>query len=151
MALNAKGECEPAKLIFRGAESPSVSADGRYVAFDTAQQLVPQDTNENVDVYVRDMDVPLIADRKDSGAYTLVSAKSGGEEPAAYAPRDPPWRAPNRAPTCGRTRRSGRRALRGVPDHRTGVRFPDGTAVDTPSEQLFVRDLQAKTTTLVTA
>ena len=48
------------------------------------QQLVPQDTNENVDVYVRDMDVPLTADRTQSGAYTLVSAKNGGEEPATY-------------------------------------------------------------------
>ena len=97
---------EAGKLIFRGAENPSVSADGRYVAFSTAQQLVPQDTNENVDVYVRDMDVPLTADRKDSGAYTLVSAKSGGEEPATYAPRSPPCRATNRAPKCGRTPRS---------------------------------------------
>ncbi len=36
------------------------------------------------------MDVPLTVDRKGSGAYTLVSAKSSGEEPAIYAPRDPP-------------------------------------------------------------
>jgi hypothetical protein len=77
-------------LIFRGAQNPSVSADGRYIAFSTAQQLVPQDTNENVDVYVRDMDVPLTAGRKDSGAYTLVSARDAGDEPATYAPRNPP-------------------------------------------------------------
>ncbi len=68
----------------RGAESPSISADGRYVAFDTAQQLVPQDTNENYDVYVRDMTVPLSAERKSSGAYTLVSAQNGSEEPPIY-------------------------------------------------------------------
>ena len=90
VAVNADGECEPSHVLVRGADNPSISAEGRYVAFSTAQQLVPQDTNENIDVYVRNMDVPLTADRKDSGAYTLVSAKSGGEEPAVYAPRDPP-------------------------------------------------------------
>ncbi len=84
---------EAGKLIFRGAQNPSISADGRYVAFSTAQQLVPQDTNENIDVYVRDMDVPLTADRQDSGAYTLVSAKSGGEEPATYTPPSPSLQA----------------------------------------------------------
>src|ERR1700735_3381508 len=81
---------EKGALVFQGAESPSVSADGRYVVFSTAQQLVPQDTNENVDVYVRDMDTPLTVDRKDSGAYTLVSAKNGSNEPATYAQRNPP-------------------------------------------------------------
>ncbi len=90
---------EKGKLIFRGAENPSVSADGRYVAFSTAQQLAPQDNNENIDVYVRDMDVPLTADRKSSGAYTLVSARDGGEEAATYAPRDPP--AARRQPRRG--------------------------------------------------
>jgi hypothetical protein len=138
------------KLIFRGAQNPSVSADGRYVAFSTAQQLAPQDNNENIDVYVRDMDVPLTADRKDSGAYTLVSAKSGGEEAATYAPRDPPlpgdtpgaevW--PNTSISA-----DGQDVVFRTTELESDL--PDHLTVDTPPGQLFVRDLQAKTTTLL--
>ena len=40
--------------------------------------LVPQVNGGRIQVYVRDMDVPLTADRADSGAYTLVSAKRRG-------------------------------------------------------------------------
>ena len=138
-------------LVFRGAQNPSVSADGRYIAFSTAQQLVPQDTNENVDVYVRDMDVPLAADRKSSGAYKLVSAMTGGEEPASYAPREPPlpganpgadvW--PNTAISA-----NGRYVLFRTPELASNL--PDHVAVDTPAGNLFVRDLSAETTTLIT-
>jgi Tol biopolymer transport system component len=141
---------EAGKLIFRGAENPSVSADGRYVAFSTAQQLAPQDNNENIDVYVRDMDVPLAADRKSSGAYTLASAKNGGEEAATYAPRDPPlpgdtpgaevW--PNTSISA-----DGRYVVFRTTELESNL--PDHSAVDTPPGQLFVRDLQAMTTTLL--
>jgi Tol biopolymer transport system component len=137
-------------LVFRGAQNPSVSADGRYIAFSTAQQLVPQDTNENVDVYVRDMNVPLDVDRKSSGAYKLVSAKTGGEEPASYATREPPlpganpgadvW--PNTAISA-----NGRYVVFRTPELASDL--PDHAAVDTPPGNLFVRDLSAKTTTLI--
>jgi Tol biopolymer transport system component len=141
---------EAGKLIFRGAQNPSVSADGRYVAFSTAQQLVPQDKNENIDVYVRDMDVPLTAARKDSGAYALVSAKSGGEEAASYAPRNPPlpgdtpgaevW--PNTSISA-----DGRDVVFRTTELESDL--PDHSTIDAPPGQLFVRDLQAKTTTLL--
>lgn len=141
---------EKGELIFRGAQNPSVSTDGRYVAFSTAQQLVPQDTNENVNVYVRDMDVPLTTDRKSSGAYALVSAKSGGAEPATYAPRssslkgDEPgtevW--PNTAMSA-----DGRYVVFRTTELASDL--PDLGAVQTPREQLFVRDMQAQTTTLL--
>lgn len=151
VALNAKGECDPSHLIFSGAESPSVSADGRYVAFDTTQQLVPQDTNENADVYVRDMDVPLGADRKDSGAYTLVSARSGGEEPALYGPGNP--RLPGNEPGSQvwpntSISADGRYVVFSTTERESDL--PDDTALSTPPEQLFVRDLLTKTTTLIT-
>jgi len=141
---------EEGKLIFRGAQNPSVSADGRYVAFSTAQQLVPQDNNENIDVYVRDMDVPLTVARQDSGAYTLVSAKDGGDEPATYAPRDPPLKGdepgaevwPNTAISA-----NGRYVVFRTTEPMSD--FPDQATVETPKEQLFVRDLQAQTTTLL--
>ncbi len=64
----------------RGARNPSVSADGRFVAFSTGQRLVPADVNGNIDVYVRDMA---------TGAYELISARDGGSVPASYAARDP--------------------------------------------------------------
>jgi Tol biopolymer transport system component len=142
---------EKGKTIFQGAENPSVSADGRYVAFSTAQQLVPQDKNENVDVYVRDMDTPLSADRAQSGAYMLVSAKDGGEQPAAYAPHVPALKgAEPGSEVWSNTSISadGRyvvfRTTEPISD------LPDRPTVDTPPLQLFVRDLQAQTTTLLT-
>jgi Tol biopolymer transport system component len=151
--LNAKGECDPSRVIFRGAENPSVSAEGRYVAFSTAQQLVPQDTNENIDVYVRDMDVPLTADRESSGGYTLVSAQNGSEEPAVYndSKINPPlaggdpgaelW--PNTAISA-----DGRYVL--FRSETVPSSLPGGSTPSTEPGQLFVRDLLAKTTTLVT-
>jgi Tol biopolymer transport system component len=141
---------EKGKVIFRGAENPSVSADGRYVAFSTAQQLVSQDDNENVDVYVRDMDVPLTADRKDSDAYKLVSAKDGGEEAAAYAPRNPPLPGNNPGAEVWpdtSISANGRYVVFRTTELESDL--PDHSALDTPPGQLFVRDLQAKTTTLL--
>jgi hypothetical protein len=137
---------EAGKLLIRGAANPSVDGEGRYIAFSTAQRLVPQDKNENVDVYVRDMDVAPGA----PGAYKLVSAVSGGEEPATYAPRPTPlpgdepgsevW--PNTAISA-----EGRYVVFRTTELESNL--PDHTAVNTPPGQVFVRDLQAKTTTLV--
>lgn len=138
------------KLIFQGAENPSVSADGRYVAFSTVQQLVTQDHNENVDAYVRNMDIPLTPSRPDSGAYTLVSARTGGDEPATYASRNPPLKGaepgaevwPNTSISA-----NGRYVVFRTTELESNL--PDHATVDTPPRQLFVRDLQAKTTTLL--
>ena len=154
VGLNAKGECDPSDVLVRGAENPSVSAEGRYVAFSTAQQLVPyvNEHNENIEVYERDMDVPLTTDRADSGAYTLVSAQNGSEEPPVYdnSKINPPlaggdpgaelW--PNTAISA-----NGRYVLfrtETVPSS-----LPEGTKLIPPG-QLFVRDLLDKTTTLIT-
>lgn len=49
---------------------PSISADGRYVAFDTSDALVPEDTNGTFDVYVRDIVT--------NGPPELVSANTTG-------------------------------------------------------------------------
>ena len=55
-----------------GSSSPSISADGRYLAFtSTAENLVPGDTNGWYDVFVRD----LVA-----GTTERVSVSSGGEQ-----------------------------------------------------------------------
>ena len=47
----------PARVI--GARNPAINADGRYVAFTTGQRLVAADANDKLDVYVRDMTVPV--------------------------------------------------------------------------------------------
>jgi len=51
--------------------SPSISADGRYVAFETISTLVAGDTNGTSDVFVRD---------RQTGVTTRVSVDSAGNE-----------------------------------------------------------------------
>jgi hypothetical protein len=52
------------------SENSSISADGRYVAFDSAaSNLVPGDTNDNIDVFVHDREL---------GTTTRVSVDSAG-------------------------------------------------------------------------
>jgi Tol biopolymer transport system component len=51
--------------------SPEISANGRYVAFDTAAKLVPEDTQFFEDVYVWD---------RETGATTRASVSSTGEQ-----------------------------------------------------------------------
>jgi hypothetical protein len=62
------------------ATLPSISADGRYVSFSTNERLLPEDdTNNAVDVYVRDMETA-----EGEPEYILVSAVNGTEEGATY-------------------------------------------------------------------
>lgn len=136
----------------RGAANPSVSADGRRVVFSTAQALAPQDTNHNVDVYVRDMDVPVGADRQASGAYTLVSARDGGDAPATYAPAALPQASGDAGADVWRNTSisadGNRVVFRTAPDAVSDL--PDHAAADVPGGQVFVRDLAARRTTLIT-
>jgi len=134
---------EDNRLVARGGQSPSVSADGRYVAFSTAQRLRPLDTNGNVDVYVRDMAVPIRA----PGAYDLVSARSGGDVPAAYAAAQPP--NPGLDPGSELTRGEAISAD-GTRVAFRSVAGSDLAGPDTPPGQVLMRDRQANTTTLVT-
>ncbi len=55
-----------------GSEWPSISADGRYIAFDSyASNLVPDDTNGHVDTFVRD---------RQTGETSRVSVSSAGQQ-----------------------------------------------------------------------
>ncbi len=55
-----------------GSSSPSISADGRYVAFESAAtNLVPNDTNGRLDVFVHD---------RTTGTTTRVSVATGGRQ-----------------------------------------------------------------------
>jgi hypothetical protein len=142
-------------VLVRGASNPSISADGRYVVFSTAQGLVPTDTNDNVDVYVRDLEAPLSGDRAASGAYRLVSARDGGDVPASY---ERPASAP---PASDAARNPGADVWPGTAISADGryVAFrtvewnsdlPDRAAGATPPGQILIRDLQARRTILVT-
>jgi WD40-like Beta Propeller Repeat len=134
-------------LVRLGAARPSISADGRYVAFATAEPLVAADTNENLDVYVRDMAIPI----GEVGAFDLVSARDGSDLPAQYGAS--PFPLPGSEP--------GADVSRGVAISADGQKvvfrteavsdLPASAAVDVPAGQVFVRDRAANTTTLITA
>jgi hypothetical protein len=142
-----EGVVESNEFLRLGASSPSISAGGRYVAFATAEPLIGVDVNDNVDVYVRDMDVPIGA----LGAFDLVSARDGGNVPASYGP--PPSPFPGSEP--------GAEVSRGVAISADGSRvafrteapsdLPASASTDVPAGQVFLRDRVADTTTLVTA
>jgi hypothetical protein len=72
------------------ASAPSISEEGRYVAFTSAAVLDPQEEGPGQEdgkgcpqVYVRDMDLAPSA----PGAYTLASAVDGGSEGLTYEKR----------------------------------------------------------------
>jgi len=144
-------------FLRRGAFNPSLSEDGRYVSFSTAQSLVPADANDNIDVYRRDMDIPLPPGGACTGAtpppcpFVLVSARDGGEMPATYA-------APGSPATGGDP---GASTSRGVALSADGQRvafiteapsdLPAQPGTETGAGQIFVRDVPNQSTTLVTA
>lgn len=67
--------------------SPDMSADGRWVVFESqADDLVPGDTNAEVDVFVRDTP---------SGVTTRGSLGAGSTVHARDRSRDPGFAAPN--------------------------------------------------------
>jgi hypothetical protein len=141
--------------LVRGASNPSISDDGRYVVFSTGQRLVAGDTNDNVDVYVRDMSIPLAPDRVGSGAYSLVSAKDGGSTAATYSRPD------SAPPALTGQRNPGSQVWPGTAISADGrfVAFrtltwssdlPNESTPDTPGGQVFVRDLVTHHTSLLT-
>ncbi len=135
---------EAGKLLVRGAENPSVSADGRYIAFSSAQKLVPLASGEDVQVYERDMEEPP----GEKGAYTLVSARdwvraaSFAKPGTAIAGGDPGAELWRNSSISANGRYVVFRTV-AVSD------LPRQGSVATPSHQLFVRDLLGKTTTLL--
>jgi hypothetical protein len=143
---------EAGKVLIHGAENPSVSAEGRYVAFSSAQQLAPHSQpahTENVEVYERDMDVAS----GQPGAYTLVSAQNGSEEAPTFDDSSIPTPVPGGDPGTQlwpntAISANGRYVLFRTDEVPSSL--PEGPTPTIPPGQLFVRDLQDKTTTLVT-
>jgi Tol biopolymer transport system component len=140
------------KVLVRGAENPSVSAEGRYVVFSSAQVMVPRSQpghTENVEVYERDMDVAP----GQAGAYTLVSAQNGSETPADYEDGLVTLPFPGGDPGAEVWPNTSVSANGQYVVFRSGElssNLPDSPTPTTPAGQLFVRDLQNKTTTLIT-
>ncbi len=134
---------EAGTLVRTGAANPSISRDGRFVAFSTGERLVPADVNENVDVYVRDMAVP-----RGPAAYRLVSARDGSEEPARYGGEGGPG-APGADVTPGMAiSGDGNRVVFRTIERTSDL--PSAAAPDVAPYQVYVRDLAARSTRLLT-
>lgn len=116
-----------------------VSHDGRYVLVATPAPLAAGDAGgATPDVYVRDMTLPV-----DAESYELVSARDGERRGASYA-------SPAAGSVAGAAGFSlsadGRRAVfvtTGASD------LPSALEPGTPPRQVWVRDLDARTTRLV--
>ena len=121
------------------AAAPSISADGRYVAFTTAAQLDPPDDGQpaSKDVYVADM-------LSTPPSYELASALDGSSAGLTYG-------------GSGGSEASGRVALsadgRKVAFFTTAASNLTGEATKTeaPAGQVALRDLDTDRTTLVSA
>jgi hypothetical protein len=162
------------------ATAPSISADGRYIAFTSAATLVPvcgtsaaaepaeakSGCEPEADrgcpqVYVRDMGPPGDPTAPTTpDAYTLVSARNGSGEGLTYAPTC-------QGGSATRLALAGAQAAAGAALSATGeeVAFtilsssnldgscsaPPSSTCTTEASQVVVRDLVLKTTTLVSA
>ena len=104
-----------------GSYQPSISADGRHVAFlSTSNNLVPNDNNGQTDIFVRHLD---------SGQTELVSISSSGNQDNQYAVLSAPA-----VSTTGRYVAFSSTSTKLVPDDTNGV------------SDVFVRDTQNGTT-----
>lgn len=141
-----RDEADPTVITYRGAVNPSVSADGRFVAFSTGWPLSAADTNGNVDVYVRDMNRPI----GDSRAFELVSALDHSAGPISWGAASPdrPGRNPGAELTAGVSiSADGSRVLFRT---RAASNAPSGGPASVAAGQLLVRDRASQRTTLVT-
>jgi hypothetical protein len=139
------------------AAAPSVSAEGRYVAFTTTADLEPLTEGKGEpsadqgcpEVYVRDMNVQPGA----SGAYTLASALNGSAEGISFETNSYVACAPPPGfPVAGAQAAPGV-ALSADGRHVVFTVLSESNlaGASTSPGQVAVRDLDAKTTMLVTA
>lgn len=111
---------------------PAISADGRHVAFtSSSSDLVPTDNNGTSDVFVRDLEM---------GVTKLVSVNLAGADSGNGLSYDSGISADGRFIAFS----SRANNLVGTPDTNGGQPFPDSQT------DVFLRDLQTQTTTLLT-
>lgn len=165
------GAVEPVAVGGEGSESapsapdasaPSISADGRYVAFTTTADLEPERIGKDgpegepavdigcPEVYVRDMD----KQPGEEGAYTLASALNGGGEGITFA--DCPAEAKGvagaqtaPAVALGESERGEMSVAFTVLSQSNLYPYPGEPARLTPASQVAVRNLATDATTLV--
>ncbi len=130
-----------------GTDTPSLSANGRYVSFTTDEEPA---TGQSLgaaacnSVYVRDMSLPPSS----PGAYALASAADGSSESLTYAP-------PAAGKPCGSAAGRGALSADGRRVAFTVLSPSDLTDPSTPAEpntppdQVVLRDLSSQRTTLV--
>ncbi|MCL2769505.1 MAG: hypothetical protein FWD42_05265, partial [Solirubrobacterales bacterium] len=137
------------------ATAPSISEDGRYVAFTSAAALDPEDDTGSgcPQVYRRDMDVPA----SQPGAYTLVAALDKSAMGLTYARHCEPTQSPRELALDGSQAAGGvamsadgQRVVFTVLDRSNLTGEANGEPT-TPARQVAVRDLATQTTTLVSA
>jgi Tol biopolymer transport system component len=154
------GSSEDKAIDAPDAAAPSVSADGRYIAFTSAAVLDPVEDRGSgcPQVYVRDMQA-----NPNEPSITLASAMNGNSSGLTFA-------SPCAASSTGRLALGGAQAAAAValsadgrqvaftvlgPSDLTGPCTPSTTppqlTCPTPASQVAVRNLDTRTTTLVSA
>jgi Tol biopolymer transport system component len=124
VSVTSKGKQGGADRTNNGSNGPSISADGRYVAFHSADSnLVPGDTNRTFDIFVHD---------RKTGRTTRISVSSAGGQANGESVGAPSFSADGRYVAFGSL------ATNLVPN--------DDQANDIMD--VFVRDLRAGTTTI---
>jgi Tol biopolymer transport system component len=124
VSVTSKGKQGGADRTNNGSNGPSISGDGRYVAFHSADSnLVPGDTNRTFDIFVHD---------RKTGRTTRVSVSSAGRQANGESVGAPSFSADGRYVAFGSL------ATNLVPN--------DDQANDIMD--VFVRDLRAATTTI---
>lgn len=125
----------PSSQVIAASTQPSVSADGRFVAFSTLQKLIPTDGNGVEDVYVRDLSLPI----SDPAAFQLVSAVDGSAtKPITYA-----------LSQGGSTATRGAISADGTKVVFTVNATSNVAGANTPRRQVVVRDLTTLSTKVV--
>jgi hypothetical protein len=158
------GASDVEELDAPDAAGPSISADGRYIAFTSAHDLdTADDTGSGCpEVYVRDMSQQLLADASLSPStpktFTLVSAANGTGKGLTYETQCSPGSASQlaiggaQAASGVALSADGRKVAFTVlsPSDLTGPCVPPpGNKCPTEASQVAIRDLDAQTTTLV--
>jgi tricorn protease-like protein len=124
VSVTSKGKQAGADRTNNGSNAPSISGDGRYVAFHSADSnLVPGDTNRTFDVFVHD---------RKTGRTTRVSVSSAGRQANGENVGAPSFSADGRY----------------VAFNSLATNLVSGDTKDNDILDVFVRDLRTGTTTI---
>ena len=134
------------------ATAPSISADGQFVVFTSAADLPTSATQAGGDqhcpnVYVRNMNISP----EEPGAYTLASALGAGATERAIAYAECGSLAGSQAASGVALSGDGQQVVFTVlsPSNLGDPECAESSCLTTPASQVAVRNLQTKTTTIV--